>query len=62
MIKGIPDSIPDVYKSYPRAMAKVTSQECDGHNDRQTCRTANISTDSCRGMCTDAHKSTCMDK
>ena len=46
----------------PRSMAKFTSQECVGQNDRHTHRTATTSTDDQWGMCTDDLGSKCTEK
>ena len=62
MIKGIPESTPDVEMRCLRAMAKVTTQECVGNNDRNTHETATVIRGSCRGMCTDARGGTCTGK
>ena len=62
MMQGITNITPDVYMGCPRAMAKVTSQDFVGKNDRQTFQTASASTDARGGTCTDARRSTCADK
>ena len=62
MIQEIPESTLYVDMICTRAMAKVTSQECLGQNDRKTHRTSTTITDALRDTCTDAHGSTCTDK
>ena len=61
MIQGIPNSTLDVYVICPRAMAKVTSQDCVGQNYIQTNIISTASTDAVEGTCTDSHGSLCMD-
>ena len=56
MIQRIHKRTPDVDMSCPRAMAKVTPQECVGQKNRQTCGTETVITDACTSPCTDIQK------
>ena len=62
MIKGIPKSTLNLDTSFNRTMAKVTSQECFGNNDKHTRGTATASTDASGITCTNSNRRTCMDK
>ena len=62
MIKGIPESTPDVEMICLRDMSKVISHENVGQNKRKTHGTATARTDSRRDTCTDARGITCTEK
>ena len=56
MIHVISESTLDVYMSCPKAIAKVTSHDIDGQNNRQTLEIATAGTDASGGMFINARR------
>ena len=60
VIQVILKTTPYLEMIFPRDMAKVTSQECEGNNYIQACITATAIADARRGTCTYYSGSPCM--